>query len=78
MGNMSYCRFENTLADLQDCQQALNSIYEDVAEMSRYEKNSVVELVALCKQISDEWGIDEVQEIIDNDDAIPEQYKNGE
>lgn len=67
---MSYCRFENTLADLQDCQQALNSIYEDVAEMSRYEKNSVVELVALCKQISDEWGIDEVQEIIDNDDAI--------
>jgi hypothetical protein len=70
MGNMSYCRFENTLADLQDCQQALNSIYEDVAEMSRYEKNSVVELVALCKQISDEWGIDEVQEIIDNDDAI--------
>ena len=78
MSNMSYCRFENTLADLQDCQQALNSIYEDVAEMSRYEKNSVVELVALCKQISDEWGIDEVQEIIDNDDAIPEQYKNGE
>ena len=31
MGNMSYCRFENTLADLQDCQQALFNIYEDVS-----------------------------------------------
>jgi hypothetical protein len=32
MGNMSYCRFENTLDDLRDCQQALYSIYEDVSE----------------------------------------------
>ena len=66
MPNMSYCRFENTLRDLEDCQSALHRIYDDVDEMSRYEKNSVVELVALCKQISDEWGVDEVQEIIDN------------
>ena len=24
MSNMSYCRFRNTLADLQDCKRALN------------------------------------------------------
>ena len=64
MGNMSYCRFENTLSDLQDCQSALNRIYDEVNEMSKYEKNAVVELVDLCKTISHEWDVDEIEEII--------------
>ena len=64
MGNMSYCRFENTLSDLQDCHSALNRIYEEVNEMSKYEKNAVVELVDLCKIISHEWAVDEIEEII--------------
>jgi len=66
MGNMSYCRFENTLADLQDCHSALNRIYDEVNEMSKYEKNAAIELVALCKSISEEWTEDEVREIINN------------
>ena len=78
MGNMSYCRFENTLADLQDCQQALFNIYENVSEMTSIESASMVELVAVCKEISDTWDTDEIQEIINNPNTIPEQYKNGE
>jgi intergrase/recombinase len=64
MGNMSYCRFENTLRDLEDCHSALNRIYDEVNEMSKYEKNAVVELVDLCKIISHEWAVDEIEEII--------------
>jgi len=64
MGNMSYCRFENTLADLRDCKKALGNIYDEVTEMSSYEKNAVVELVELCKTITDNWDMEEVQDII--------------
>jgi len=64
MGNMSYCRFENTLRDLEDCHSALYRIYDEVNEMSKYEKNAVVGLIDLCKIISHEWAVDEIEEII--------------
>lgn len=64
MGNMSYCRFENTLNDLRDCEEALENIHDEVTEMSSYEKNAVVELVELCKTITDNWDMKEVQDII--------------
>lgn len=64
MGNMSYCRFENTLNDLRDCEEALGNIYDEVTEMSSHEKNAVVELVELCKTITDNWDMEEVQDII--------------
>lgn len=64
MGNMSYCRFENTLNDLRDCEEALENINDEVTEMSSCEKNSVVELVELCKTITDNWDVEEIQDII--------------
>ena len=36
MGNMSYCRFENTLADMRDCLYALENGL-DAEELSDYE-----------------------------------------
>ena len=36
MGNMSYCRFENTLADMRDCLNALENGL-DAEELSDYE-----------------------------------------
>lgn len=64
MANMSYCRFENTLNDLRDCEEALGNIYDEVGEMSSYEKNALPELIELCKSISDNWDVEEVQDII--------------
>lgn len=64
MANMSYCRFENTLTDLRDCEEALENIHDEVTEMSSYEKNAVVKLIELCKTISDNWEMEEVQDII--------------
>ena len=52
MGNMSYCRFENTYRDLQDCLNALQN--EDLSELSESEKRYAKELIETCKEISDE------------------------
>jgi hypothetical protein len=53
---MSYCRFENTLKDLQDCYKALqNNTIDSMEEMSAIEFNSMVRLVDLCYMISDEF-----------------------
>tara|TARA_B110000908_G_C10215759_1_gene432715 strand:+ start:742 stop:957 length:216 start_codon:yes stop_codon:yes gene_type:complete len=64
MGNMSYCRFENTLADLRDCEEALGNINDEVTEMSSCEKDALIELIELCKTITDNWDMEEVQDII--------------
>lgn len=55
MANMSYRRFQHTLADLRDC-------YENIEgrELSAEEQRARIALIALCKQIADERG-DEVK-----------------
>lgn len=50
MSNMSYCRFTNTLGDLQDCFDHIDD--EDLSEM---EKQSRDEIIKLCKEIADEF-----------------------
>ena len=32
MSNMSYCRFQNTVSDLRDCQEALENLVNGVGE----------------------------------------------
>jgi len=49
MANMSYCRFENTLADLRDCYDN----WEE--ELSESEKICQVHLLELCKNIVDDY-----------------------
>jgi len=45
MGNMSYCRFENTLRDLRDCYKHIN---DDLEESENEARDS---LAHLCKKI---------------------------
>ena len=54
MGNMSYCRFENTLKDLSDCYEH----YEDVREDQTGEVKARKRLLALCVKIATEYGED--------------------
>ena len=49
MANMSYCRFENTARDLQDCVYALDD--SDVEDLSSYEINGLRDLLGLAKEI---------------------------
>lgn len=55
MSNMSYCRFQNTLTDLRDCQEHIND--EDLSKEELITRNYLVEC---CQEIVDE--ADEIEE----------------
>lgn len=50
MGNMSYCRFRNTLGDLDDCYEAL-----DETLASDDEIKARLSLIRLCALIADDY-----------------------
>jgi hypothetical protein len=54
MGNMSYCRFQNTLADLEDCYDA----WEEKAEkdLSLEEQRARKRLIKVCENIAADYG----------------------
>ena len=52
MVNMSYCRFENTARDLEDCLEAMCEIDFDRENLSSYEKRGYDRLLELCKNIA--------------------------
>lgn len=52
MANMSYCRFQNTLADLLDCQEHL------FEELSAAEERARAELIRTCQEIAEAAGED--------------------
>ena len=57
MSNMGYCRFRNTLADLQDCYWDLqkrgspDGRDENAELLSKDERQAAEELIQLCNQI---------------------------
>lgn len=51
MGNMSYCRFENTLDDLRDCQEAMGD--DDLGES---EQRARAILIRVCGDIAADYG----------------------
>ena len=51
MGNMSYCRFENTLADMRDCLHALENGL-DAEELSDYEISALRSFADTARQIA--------------------------
>ena len=52
MGNMSYCRFENTLADMRDCLNALENGL-DAEELSEYEISALRIFAGVAQAIAD-------------------------
>lgn len=61
MGNMSYCRFENTLNDLRDCYNHMGN----PDELSGSEKWVMLDMINLCKRISEQY------DHMDDDDIDP-------
>ena len=49
MPNMSYCRFENTSQDLNDCLEAISN--EEYADLNTYEETGLRDLIQFCKEI---------------------------
>ena len=64
MGNMSYCRFENTARDLQDCVNAIDRGETD--ELNEYEKSGLAEILKLSEYIVDME--DYINDILNNNE----------
>jgi len=61
MSNMGYCRFENTLKDLEDCYQALQD--NGLESLSDEERRAALKLINVCDGFASEFGgIDEEDE----------------
>jgi len=61
MGNMSYCRFENTARDLRDCLNAIRNGETD--DLSSYEVDGLIDIQMMAKEIVNmEDHIDEIVE----------------
>ena len=65
MGNMSYCRFENTANDLQDCVWALNDEEIRQGDLGNYEIRGLKDL------------LDYARDIVDMEDYIKDVVRNG-
>ena len=52
--NMSYCRFQNTLEDLRNCQENM-----DDADLGTEEVKARKLLIELCKQIASDFENEE-------------------
>lgn len=68
MGNMSYCRFSNTLSDLRDCNNNL------VESLSKEEHDARKKLIKLCKSIVDDCFDEDGEPVGDwNDEYIEDE-----
>lgn len=52
MANMSYCRFRNTLEDLQDCYDNMEEIDEETQSQEFKARRKLIEL---CKLIASDY-----------------------
>jgi hypothetical protein len=55
MANMAYCRFKNTLEDLEDCRRALNGMGDYRSELSEEELEEARKLLRLCELLADDY-----------------------
>ncbi len=54
MSNMGYCRFQNTVNDLEDCYQHFGD--EDISQEESIARDRMMEI---CKDIVNEYGENE-------------------
>ena len=52
MSNMSYCRFQNTVGDLNDCHENMD---DDDDDLGRDEKRARSRLIRICVKIADDY-----------------------
>ena len=65
MPNMSYCRFENTVNDMQDCIYAIEE--GDTSELSNSEVRALEEFLDLAREITNlEYDIEQILEEYEN------------
>lgn len=53
--NMSYCRFENTLAALRECNAVLSDSRDPISDLSDSERKAARKLFKLCRDLADDF-----------------------
>ena len=71
---MSYCRFENTVGDLQDCIEAIQDWEEECKDLSSYEIRNLKDLLIQAREIIELE--DDILSIIDYNVEKIEEYGN--
>lgn len=71
MSNMSYCRFHNTLLDLQDCKNALEEY-----EGSQHDRIRIKAIEAEIKALDNEPESDELMERLDDLEEEKDELEN--
>lgn len=56
MPNMSYCRFENTARDLEDCWRNWRDFDEDGEPLNQFEREGKARVVELARLIVEREG----------------------
>ena len=54
MANMSYCRFQNTVGDMEDCIEAIEC--NEVSDLSDDEQSAYEEFIEKCVQVACDHG----------------------
>jgi len=73
MSNMSYCRFQNTLTDLRDCQ---DSIGDDGLSLDENEARK--ELIRVCREIAEDITSDDLDRTFRDEDCDDYIDENGD
>ncbi len=73
MANMSYCRFENTLYDLKDCIDAMETVLEGDKprlDISAFEFSAARSMVEYCQMYIDAYNeLVNQDKIVNRDDS---------
>ena len=65
MPNMSYCRFQNTLSDLEDC---IDSLDEGDWELSEEEMQAAKDLFEACDHFRATWEVNRDHITVEGDE----------
>lgn len=73
MSNMSYCRFENTASDLDDCADALEELLNTgIGRLSRSELAAAKRLAVMCTnvvQLFVDYGDADLEEVMEDEEV---------
>lgn len=80
MANMSYCRFHNTLSDLNDCESALDSFInnDENTISSEEERSKAKKLIELCVYIAENYTVEDIDEYAKHYDEEAENEEEEE
>ena len=80
MANMSYCRFHNTLSDLNDCESALDSFInnDENTISSKEERSKAKKLIELCVYIAENYTAEDIDEYAKHYDEEAENEEEEE